>query len=99
MKNPIRLGLIGCGGIVQQQHLPTLIELDEVEISALADPMEDNLASVGQTTGVHTDQRYTDYRDMLSRENIDAAIIATPHNLHAQQAIDAIYAGLTELSA
>lgn len=98
MKNPIRLGLIGCGGIVQQQHVPTLLELDEVEIAALADPMEDNLSSVGQTTGVHTDQRYTDYRDMLSRESIDAAIIATPHNLHAQQAIDVAEAGLTVIS-
>ena len=30
MQIPIRLGLIGCGGIVQLQHLPTLCELDTV---------------------------------------------------------------------
>ena len=37
-KPPFRLGLIGCGGIVQQQHLPTLCELDTVCIAALGRP-------------------------------------------------------------
>ena len=98
MQTPIQLGLIGCGGIVQLQHLPTLMELDEVEVVALADPMGDNLAAVGATTGVPTEHRYSDHRDMLAKASLDAVIIATPHHLHAEQAVAAAEAGLTVIS-
>ena len=98
MQTPIRLGLIGCGGIVQLQHLPTLCELDTVRIVALADPDDDNLAKVGATTGVPPAQRYADYRDMLEQAAIDAVLIATPHHLHAEQVIAAAEAGCTVIS-
>ena len=95
MQTPIRLGLIGCGGIIQQQHLPTLLNLTEVQISALADPLAANLATVGATTGVPSDRRYTDYRVLLANATLDAVLIATPHHLHAEQVIAAAAAGLT----
>ena len=98
MQTPIRLGLIGCGGIVQLQHLPTLCELDTVRIVALADPADDNLAKVGATTGVPPAQRYADYRDMLAQAALDAVLIATPHHLHAEQVIAAAEAGYTVIS-
>ena len=98
MQTPIRLGLIGCGGIVQLQHLPTLCELDTVRIVALADPDDDNLTKVGATTGVPPAQRYADYRDMLEQAAIDAVLIATPHHLHAEQVIAAAEAGCTVIS-
>ncbi len=98
MKAPIRLGLIGCGGIIQQQHLPTLLTLAEVQITALTDPMPENLATVGKTTGVTAEQHYADYRDMLSKAPLDAVVIATPHHLHAEQVIAATEAGLTVIS-
>ena len=94
MNAPIRLGLIGCGGIVQQQHLPTLLDLDTVQIAALADPMGKNLANVGETTGVAKNQRYANYRDLLDNAPIDAVVIATPHHLHAEQVIASAEAGL-----
>ena len=97
MQTPIRLGLIGCGGIVQQQHLPTLLALDTVRIAALADP-DDNLAKVGATTGVPPAQRYADYRDMLEQAALDAVLIATPHHLHAEQVIAAAEAGCAVIS-
>ena len=98
MQTPIRLGLIGCGGIVQQQHLPTLLALDTVRIAALADPADDNLAKVGATTGVPPAQRYADYRDMLEQATLDAVLIATPHHLHAEQVIAAAEAGCAVIS-
>ncbi len=98
MQTPIRLGLIGCGGIVQLQHLPTLCALDAVRIVALADPDDDNLAKVGATTSVPSAQRYADYRDMLGRTALDAVLIATPHHLHAEQVIAAAEAGCAIIS-
>ena len=98
MQTPIRLGLIGCGGIVQLQHLPTLLDLSEVQIAALADPVTENLAKVASATGVPPDRHYADYRDMLSAGALDAALIATPHHLHAEQVIGAAAAGLAVIS-
>ena len=98
MQTPIRLGLIGCGGIVQLQHLPTLCELDTVRIVALADPDDDNLAKVGAMTGVPPDQHYAAYRDMLEQAALDAVLIATPHHLHAEQVIASAEASCTVIS-
>ena len=79
MKAPIRLGLIGCGGIIQQQHLPTLLTLAEVQITALTDPMPENLATVGKTTGVTAEQHYADYRDMLAKERPEIVAVCPRH--------------------
>ena len=50
MTKPIRLGLIGCGGIVQLVHARAYLSLlDTVKVVALADVLEENLQQVGQT--------------------------------------------------
>lgn len=96
---PIRLGLIGCGGIVQLSHLPSLLSLpDMVRIVAAADPVEHNRDTVGQSAGISPGHRYADYRDMLATETLDAVSIATPHHLHAEHAATAAQAGLLVIS-
>jgi predicted dehydrogenase len=95
MADPLRIGLIGCGGIVQQSHVPGLLEIPElVQIGAVADPVEANRDRIGQTCGVPVERRFDDYRDLLGAGDLDAVIIATPHSLHAEQAIQAASAGL-----
>ena len=50
MAKPIRLGLIGCGGIVQLVHARAYLSLrDTVKVVALADVLEENLQQIGQT--------------------------------------------------
>lgn len=49
MIKPIRLGLIGCGGIVQLDHARAYRALtDTVKVVAIADVVEENLQKVGQ---------------------------------------------------
>ncbi|MBK34839.1 MAG: hypothetical protein CME26_04830 [Gemmatimonadetes bacterium] len=92
----VRLGLIGCGGISQKAHLPGIEVLAEVVgVSAIADVVEENLLTVGACLDVGREDRYTDYREMLASGKVDAALIATPHNLHAEQAVETAEAGLT----
>ncbi len=101
MKKPIRLGLIGCGGIVQKTHARAYLALSETEtvkITALADVVPENLQNVGDQFDVTEQNRYADYREMLAQGGIDAVIIATPHSLHAEQVIEAASAGVAIIS-
>ena len=96
---PIRLGLIGCGGIVQKSHLHGLLDIpDLVTISAIADPIPENRNRVGTATDIVSEQRYEDHRHMLARAELDAVIIATPHHLHAEHVIEAAQAGVAIIS-
>lgn len=99
MPPPIRLGLIGCGGIVQKSHLDGLLEIpDLVKVSAIADPVPENRNHVGTVADIVSDQRYEDHRDMLASAAIDAVIIATPHHLHADHVTEAAQAGVAIIS-
>ena len=67
-------------------------------MAALADPVAANLGRLGAMLAVPPERRYADYREMLERAELDAVTIATPHHLHAEQAIDAVAAGVAVIS-
>jgi predicted dehydrogenase len=90
----IRIGLIGCGGIVQRTHLPILRQIANVDIVAVADPDESNLQAVGGQSGVPGNRRYADHRDLLAAGGIDLVSIASPHHLHGPQVLDSAAAGV-----
>ena len=99
MKKPIRLGLIGCGGIVQNTHARAYSALsDTVQVTALADIVPENLQKVGEQFSVPTENRYADYREMLEHAPIDVVTIATPHAFHAEQVTEAANAGVAVIS-
>jgi len=98
MNKPIHLGLIGCGGIVRQQHLPALLDLDTVQVVAVADPLAENRDAIGEAASAAPERRYGDYRAMLAKAELDVVVVATPHNLHAEQVVAAAEAGLSVIS-
>ena len=99
MNKPVRLGLIGCGAIVRKAHGPGyLANKDVVRVVAIADPVEDNRFWGGDFFGVPNEQLYPAYRDMLAGARLDAVTIATPHLMHAQQAVAAADAGVAIIS-
>ena len=99
MQRPVRLGLIGCGGIVRLSHAPGYQAIPElVQVTALADPVGDNLERLGETLAVPPERRYADYREMLERAELDAVTIATPHHMHAAQAMFAAATGVAVVS-
>ena len=66
----LRFGVIGCGGIAQMMHIPHLTEHEQFKLVALADPHAPTLNAVGDRYGIS--ERYTDYRELLAREDIYA---------------------------
>ena len=82
MNAPLRVGVIGCGGIAQMHHLPTLTErADLFRIAALADVSREALEAVGQRYGVEV--LATDYHDLLARPDIDALLLFSSGCHHA----------------
>lgn len=59
---------------------------------ATCDIYPPNLKKGVETIGSNP-QTYVDYHQLLDRKDIDAVLIATPPNLHAQMVIDALSAG------
>jgi predicted dehydrogenase len=74
MSEPLRVGVIGCGAIAQIMHIPYLVEYEQFALVALSDVDQGTLDAVGERYGVV--HRFTDYRDLLARDDIDAVVIA-----------------------
>lgn len=94
----IRVGIIGVGGI-SYGHIKNFLASPDAEIVGLVDVdpqrLEKAVERVPELKGVPT---YSDYRDMISRDDIDAVQINTPHTLHYQQIMDSLEAGLHVLT-
>ena len=94
MKQYLRAGLIGLGGI-SRVHIDALQKLPCARITAVCDIDEEKLARVAEATGA---KAYRDYTELLRDENVDIVHVLTPHYLHAPMSIAALKAGKHVLS-
>lgn len=87
----IRVGMIGCGGRSRAHTQGLLATKDRASFVAVCDPVKEMAETRAKDVGAaHV---YTDYRDLVARDDIDAVMIATPHALHAPQTIAAAESG------
>jgi len=84
-----RVGIIGCGAIFFVHAYP-LHKLENTEIRAVCDIKPQALETAKQLFNC---DGYSDYHDLLKRDDIDVVHILTPHYLHAPMAIAAANAG------
>ena len=92
MGDRVRLALFGAGGI-GVRHLALAEEEHACAIVAVADPLE-AAAAVALRHGARF---YRDYRELLDRERLDGAIVATPNDRHAEVGIACAERGLPVL--
>jgi predicted dehydrogenase len=87
----LKMGIIGCGW-AGEHHAEAILTLRKLaRITAICDYDQATLNERGEAWGVES--RYTDYRQLLARAEVDALSICTPHDLHAEMAIAAAEAG------
>ncbi len=92
---PIRLGVIGCGGMSRHHARVFLQNIPQAEIVALCDPNPANLATYLNEFPADKPKppTYADYREMLRTVRCDGVLIVTPHTQHFEQAMAALDAG------
>ncbi len=86
----LNIGIIGCGRI-SDLHYHGYADNPAARIYAVCDTQE-KIARARQKEW-NAVRAYTDYREMLGDENIDAVEILTPQTLHETMVIDAAGAG------
>lgn len=88
----LKIGIVGCGGIANQKHLPALAGIEEVELVAFCDIVEERAILSKNTYGIPEGRVYTDYKEMLENEELDVVHVCTPNSSHAEISIAAMEA-------
>ena len=91
-KRRIKVGIVGCGEVAQIMHWPSLYQLvDQFEVTALCDVSPLILEKLGKLWNVRT--LTTNHRELVTRNDVDAILVANPNAFHAEVTLDAIAAG------
>src|SRR5437879_13461699 len=89
----MRLGVIGCGNISLNHHLPASQTEPGVELVAAADATPARLAMFGTAAGLDPSSCYADAADLLARPDVEAVLVATPPRYRPAIALAALAAG------
>ena len=92
---PVRLGLIGAGGVAQAKWLPAIARLrtlwEPVELVAIAEPRAEQATKVASIYGCRA---FADAEAMLAEVALDAALVLSPDALHVDHATACLERGL-----
>nr|WP_315381983.1 Gfo/Idh/MocA family oxidoreductase [uncultured Sphingomonas sp.] len=86
----MRIALAGAGAF-GEKHLDGLQKIDGVEITSIISRTADQAAAVAEKYGAR--HHSTELADALARDDVDAVILCTPTQMHAEQAIACMDAG------
>ena len=90
----VKIGIIGCGGIAKQKHLPALAAFpDKCEMVAFCDIIEERAKEACEKYGAPGAKVYTDYQELLKDPEIDTVHVLTPNVAHSPITVAAFEAG------
>lgn len=93
MAKKFKIGIIGCGGIANGKHMPSLAKQPNAELVAFCDIVEERAKEAAEKFGTPDASVYTDYRELLKDRSIDIVHVCTPNDSHAEISIAALEAG------
>ncbi len=89
----VKVGIIGCGGIANGKHMPSLAKLPDVEMVAFCDIVEEKAVEAAKKFGVEGAKVYVDYKELLADPTIEVVHVCTPNRSHSFITVDALNAG------
>ncbi|GAB2539999.1 Gfo/Idh/MocA family protein [Gracilibacillus alcaliphilus] len=90
MTRTVRVAIIGCGGIANGKHMPSLKKLKHVEMVAFCDIELDKAEKAAAEYGTEDAKVYQDYQELLKDASIEAVHVCTPNDAHAAITIAAL---------
>lgn len=86
----IKAGIIGCGKFAKSQHLPNCRKADNIELWHCSSRSEK-----GRNTAAEYGPKKisSDYRELLSDEEVDMVILSVPHEFHSFYIKEVLKAG------
>ena len=89
----VRVGIIGCGGIANGKHLPSLHKLKNVALVAFCDIVLERAEKAKAKYGTPESIVTPDYRVLLDDPTIDVVHVLTPNRWHSEITVAALEAG------
>ncbi len=90
MADKVRVGFIGAGGIAGN-HLGNLRNFDDVEFAAMCDVAKERAEGRANDFGGNP---YTDFQEMLEKEELDAVYVCLPPFAHGEPELAALERGI-----
>jgi len=87
----MRFCVAGAAGAFGMKHLDALVKIDGVEVTSVVGRTERTIADFASKRGIG--HATTDLTESLKRDDVDAVILSTPTQMHAEQAIQCMRAG------
>ena len=88
----LKLGIIGCGGIANNKHLPSIQAIGNADVVAFCDIVEERAQETAKKYGTKDAKVFTDYKDLLKLD-LDAVYVCTPNRSHSFITVDALHSG------
>lgn len=88
--NRLSIGIIGCGAVSELYHIPIASASEKVHITMLVDKKHKRAEALASKYGIT--KTTEDYKEVMGE--VDTAILALPHHLHAPVAIDLLNHGI-----
>jgi predicted dehydrogenase len=92
MNRRVKVAIIGCGGIANGKHLPSLAKMEQVELVAFCDIYIDRAQKAAEQFGAPESKVYEDYRELLKQPDIEVVHVCTANDSHAEITIAALEA-------
>ena len=90
MERKVRIAIVGCGGIANGKHMPSLKKVKEAEMVAFCDIIPERAEKAAKEFGAEGARVYTDYKEMIDKEKPEIVHVCTPNREHAPVTIYAL---------
>lgn len=87
----MRICVAGAYGAFGQKHLDALDKIEGIEVTSIMGPTKNKIDALAASRNIS--HAGTTLEDCISRDDVDAVILSTPTQMHANQAIACMEAG------
>ena len=89
----LKAGVVGCGGIAINKHIPSAIQTGLIDFVGFCDIVKENAEKTCKEFGIKDAKVYADFHKMLDDKSIDVIYVCTSNRTHCEFSVAALKAG------